>query len=157
MMIEDIFLTQEGIDNIKKELTHLRGTVRSELAARLRAAIEMGDLSENADYSAAKEEQGFIEGRIQELEETLRRAKVIDKSSSNSDSIQLGSSVIIREEGAEESETYTIVGSKESDPASGKISYESPIGKALLTHHIGDIVRVETPGGYINFKIIEIK
>lgn len=153
----DIYLTQEGIDSLNEELNQLKGSVRQEIAKRLRAAIQMGDLSENADYIAAKEEQGFVEGRIQELEGTLKRAKVIDPSALDTETVQLGSSVVLREEGFEEKETYSIVGSKEANPSIGKISYESPIGKALLSHRVGDIVRVETPAGYINFKIIEIK
>lgn len=156
-MNEDIFLTQDGINNLKQELEELEGPSRNELAKRLRAAIQMGDLSENADYISAKEEQGFIEGRILELQETLKRAKVIQQTQKNSDFIQLGSEVIIREEGFKEEETYSIVGSKEADPSSGKISYESPIGKALLDHRVGDIVRVKIPEGFINFKIIQIK
>ena len=153
----DIYLTQEGIDSLNEELNQLKGSVRQEIAKRLRAAIQMGDLSENADYITAKEEQGFVEGRIQELEGTLKRAKVIDPSALDTETVQLGSSVVLREEGFEEKETYSIVGSKEANPSIGKISYESPIGKALLSHRVGDIVRVETPAGYINFKIIEIK
>jgi len=153
----DIYLTQEGIDSLNEELNQLKGSVRQEIARRLRAAIQMGDLSENADYITAKEEQGFVEGRIQELEGTLKRAKVIDPSALDTETVQLGSSVVLREEGFEEKETYSIVGSKEANPSIGKISYESPIGKALLSHRVGDIVRVETPAGYINFKIIEIK
>ncbi len=155
-MQDDIFLTADGIETLKKELDHLKTTVRKELAARLRAAIQMGDLSENADYISTKEEQGFVEGRIQELEQTLKRAKVIESSNSNPDIIQIGSEVIVREEGFEE-EVFTIVGSKEANPQDGKISYESPIGKSLLGHRVGDIVRVPIPGGFSNFIIIQIK
>lgn len=154
--MDDIFLTQEGIDKLKQELENLKGPVRIDIAKRLRAAIQMGDLSENADYISTKEEQSFIEGRILELEETLKRAKVIHEASRSSESIQIGSTVIIREEGFDDEETYFIAGSKEADPSAGKISYESPIGKALLDHQVGDIVRVKTPDGDINFKIIKI-
>jgi len=156
MMQDDIFLTAEGIEALKNELHHLKTTVRKELAARLRAAIQMGDLSENADYISTKEEQGFVEGQIQELEQTLKRAKVIDSSKSDPDIIQIGSIIIVREEGFEEEE-FCIVGSKEANPQNGKISYESPIGKSLLGHRVGDIVRVPTPGGSTNFMIIKIK
>jgi len=155
-MHDDIFLTKEGIKNIKEELRELKGPIRAELAARLRAAIEMGDLSENADYIKAKEDQGFTEGKIQELEETLKRVKVIDHVNNSSDEVQIGSSVMVKEEGYPK-EIIRIVGSKEADPSSGKLSYESPIGSALLEHKVGDIVRVKTPEGGINFKIIEIK
>jgi len=155
-MHDDIFLTKEGIQKIKEDLEEVKGSARAELAARLRAAIEMGDLSENADYIKAKEDQGFIEGKIQELEETLRRVKVIAQGNNSSDEVQIGSSVVIIEEGYQK-EIIHIVGSKEADPDSGKLSYESPIGSALLEHKVGDIVRVKTPKGRINFKIIEIK
>jgi transcription elongation factor GreA len=155
-MHDYILLTEEGIQRIEEELKELKGVVRAELAARLRSAIEMGDLSENADYIKAKEDQGFTEGKIQELEETLKRVKVIDQIESESDEVQIGSIVVIKEEGFPE-EVVHIVGSKEADPESGKLSYESPIGSALLRHKVGDIVRVKTPGGKINFKIIEIK
>jgi len=155
-MFDNIYLTQEGIDKLTAELENLKGPVRQELAAKLKAAIEMGDLSENADYKKAKEDQGFIEGRIQELEETLKRAQVIEQNTVASGVIQIGSTVIVKEEGYSEEE-FQIVGSKETDPNSGKISYESPIGSALLNRRVGDIVRVKTPEGGINFKIIEIK
>lgn len=155
-MHDHILLTEEGIQKIKEELKELKGVVRAELAARLHAAIEMGDLSENADYIKAKEDQGFTEGKIQELEETLKRVKVIDQIESVSDEVQIGSIVVIKEEGFPE-EVIHIVGSKEADPESGKLSYESPIGNTLLGHKVGDIVRVKTPGGKINFRIIEIK
>jgi len=155
-MKEDVYLTAEGIKKLRQELDHLRVTERKGLADRLRSAIEMGDLSENADYIKAKEDQAFIEGRIQELEETLKHAKVIKPGENESGIVKIGSTVIVKEEGYPE-ETFYIVGSKEADPQNGKISYESPIGKNLLNHSEGDIVRVETPGGFTNFKIIEIK
>lgn len=156
-MNEDIFLTQEGIENLKQELIELKGSARAELARRLRSAIQMGDLSENADYITAKEEQSFVEGRILELEEILKRAKMIEQIEKEPGTIQIGSEVIVREEGYDEDELYAIVGSKEANPDKGKISYESPIGKSLLNHRVGDIVRVKTPEGYINFKVIEVR
>ncbi|MDP2964473.1 MAG: transcription elongation factor GreA [Pelolinea sp.] len=155
-MEDDIFLTAAGIESLKQELDHLKNTVRKELAVRLRAAIQMGDLSENADYISTKEEQGFVEGRIQELEQILKHTKVIENSNSNPDVIQIGSEVVVREEGFEE-ETFNIIGSKEANPQNGKISYESPIGKSLLGRRVGDIVRVPTPGGFTNFMVIKIK
>jgi transcription elongation factor GreA len=154
-MDEEIYLTSEGIQNIKAELSHLKNTVRVDLAQRLRAAIQMGDLSENADYIAAKEEQGFIEGRILELEITLKKAQVIEESQGSDDIISIGSKVVVRE-GDSPEETFHIIGSKEADPQNGKISYESPIGKALLGHKTGDLVRVETPDGSIDFTILSI-
>ena len=155
-MENDIYLTIEGIEKIKVELDELVKIKRPEIAQRLRSAIEMGDLSENADYISAKEDQGFLEGRIQELEHILKNVVIIEDNN-NKEFVNIGAEVIVKEEGYTEEETFSIVGSKEADPDKGKISYESPIGKSLLKHKIGDIVRVETPGGYINFKIINIK
>lgn len=155
-MNKEVYLTAEGIEELKKELEQLKGSEREKIAKRLRSAVEMGDLSENADYISAKEDQAFIEGRIIELEETLKRARVIEHHNQNSDSIQIGSEVTVKEMDYPE-ETIQIVGSKEADPTSGKISYESPIGSALLNHRVGDIVRVKTPAGFTNFKVIEIK
>ncbi len=155
-MDNDIYLTQEGIDKLTAELEDLKGPVRRELAAKLKSAIEMGDLSENADYKKAKEDQGFLEGRIQELEDTLAHAIVIQQDANSGGQIQIGSTVVVKEEDYPEEE-FQIVGSKETDPASGKISYESPIGSELINHKVGDIVRVTTPAGSINFKIIAIK
>lgn len=154
-MDEDIFLTSQGIEKIKAELNHLKNIVRIDLAKRLRAAIQMGDLSENADYIAAKEEQGFVEGRIQELESVLKNAREIKESQGESNIIAIGSKVVVKE-GDYPEETFFIIGSKEADPQNGKISYESPIGKALLGHKVGDLVEVETPGGRIDFMIVQI-
>jgi len=155
-MDDVIYLTQDGIDQLKNELEELEGPIRQELATKLKSAIEMGDLSENADYKKAKEDQGFIEGRIQELQETLKRAKVIEKDNQSDGVVVLGSTITVKEEGFDP-EIFHIVGSKETDPTSGKISYESPIGSALLNHRVGDIVRVKTPSGSINFKIVGIR
>ena len=155
-MNEEIFLTKEGIEEIRAELADLKEIKRPEIAAKLKAAIEMGDLSENADYIKAKEDQGFLEGKIQELEAILKLAKVIETDIGYSEKISIGATVVVKEEGYPE-ETIQIVGSKEADPSSGKLSYDSPIGSALLNHKPGDIIRVRTPGGSTNFKIIEIK
>ncbi len=154
-MANNIYLTPDGIVKVQEELDILIKVKRPELSKRLRAAIEMGDLSENADYISAKEDQGFIEGRIQELEHILKNAVAIEENQ-NREYVQIGSEVVVKEEEYPE-ETFNIVGSKEANPDGGKISYESPIGKALLKHKVGDIVRVETPAGSINFKIIQIK
>jgi len=151
-----IYLTAEGIEKVKTELEYLITQKRPEIAQRLRSAIEMGDLSENADYSSAKEDQAFIEGRILELEHILKNVVVIEEKSSG-DQVEIGSEVVVREEGYDDEETFFIVGSKEADPDQGKISYESPIGKALIKHRVGEIVRVVTPAGDTNFKIIKIK
>ncbi len=149
------YLTAEGAARLKKELEELKGPKREELAARLRSAIQMGDLSENADYHKAKEDQAFLEGRIQELEYLLKNAVIIEKNA-NQDVVSLGSHVTIQEEDWPP-ETYHLVGPTEADPSNGKISYESPIGKALLDRKAGEMVEAETPGGKIRFKILKIE
>ena len=149
------YLTAEGAERLQKELIELKGPSREALALRLRAAIQQGDLSENADYSAAKEEQGFLEGRIQELERILSNVVIIDPNATR-DRVDIGAHITIQETGLEP-EDYYMVGPKEADPANGRISHESPIGKALLGHREGDEVMVETPNGSIQFKILKIE
>ena len=153
-MAEPTYLTAEGAAKLKTELEELTGHKREELAARLRAAIQMGDLSENADYIKAKEDQGFLEGRIQELEYILGNAIIIEEKA-DKDVVSLGSRVTIQE-GDYPEETYHLVGATEADPSKGKISHESPIGNALINHKVGDMVEAETPGGTIKFKILKI-
>src|SRR5690349_13658160 len=151
------FLTKEGFQKLQEELDHLRTAKRQEVAARLHEAMEGGELIENAEYEAAKNEQAFVEGRIQELELLLATAQIIEengKGGKRADSIQVGSKVTIKE-GNFEPETFTIVGAAEANPREGKISNESPIGKAILNHKVGDVVKVETPGGTYNVKIIK--
>jgi len=150
------FLTKEGYQKLQDELDHLRTAKRMEVAARLHEAMEGGELIENAEYEAAKNEQAFVEGRIQELEVLLATAHVIEENGKKkSDIISIGSKVTIKE-GNFEAETFTIVGVAEANPREGKISNESPIGKAILNHKVGDIVKVETPGGTYNVKIIKL-
>ena len=153
-MARQIYLTPEGEIKLKAELVELTGHRREELAQRLRSAIQMGDLSENADYHKAKEDQAFLEGRIQEIEAILRTAVIIEKK--QSDTVTVGSSVTIQEADFTP-ETYYVVGAREADPRNGKISNESPIGKALMDHKVGDIVETETPDGKIAFKILKIE
>jgi len=151
-----VYLTQEGIERLKKELDELVNVRRPALAERLRRAIQQGDLSENADYIAAKEEQGFLEGRIQEIETMLRNAVIIE-ANGPVDEVGLGSRVTIIEEGEEELETFRLVGPAEADPTNGRISYESPLGQALMGHRVGDVVSVEAPAGVLRFRIVAIK
>ena len=148
------YLTPEGEARLKAELADLTGPRREELAQRLRSAIQMGDLSENADYHKAKEDQAFLEGRIQELEATLRSAVIIEKKLSGV--VEVGSHVTIQEEGFDP-ETFHMVGAKEADPRNGRISNESPIGSALIGHKIGDVVEAQTPGGKMKFRILKIE
>jgi transcription elongation factor GreA len=154
-MPEPTYLTAEGQAKLEQELEELKGPRRLELAQRLRSAIQMGDLSENADYHKAKEDQGFLEGRIQEIEYMLRNAVIISTNAAT-DSVGIGNHVTIQEAGSPE-EKYHVVGAKEADPRNGRISNESPIGRALMNHRVGDTVEVETPGGKISFKILKIE
>ncbi|MEJ5203227.1 MAG: transcription elongation factor GreA [Anaerolineales bacterium] len=156
MSEEPQYLTAEGVKRLSEELEYLKGPAREALAKRLRAAIQQGDLSENADYIAAKEEQGFLEGRILKLESLLRNAVVIDDTTKNRDEVGIGSRVTIQEEDFEP-ETYQLVGPTEADPAQGRISHESPIGRALMGRRPGDTVSVETPAGTVYLKIINIE
>ena len=150
------FLTKEGFQKLQEELDYLRTAKRQEVANRLHEAMEGGELIENAEYEAAKNEQAFVEGRIQELDLLLASAKIIeDNGKKRSDSVQLGSKVTIKE-GNFEAETFIIVGAAEANPRDGKISNESPIGKAILNHKVGDSVKVETPGGTYNVKILKV-
>jgi transcription elongation factor GreA len=155
-MSDPIYLTAEGAEKLKKELTELKGPARDEIARRLRSAIQMGDLSENADYHKAKEDQGFLEGRIQELDYILKNAIIVDVTNKEREVVEVGATITIQEEDYPP-ETYLMVGAKEADPRQGKISNESPIGKALLGSRVGDVVLAETPGGNLNFKIIKIE
>lgn len=149
------YLTAEGAVKIQKELEHLKNTRREEISARLKAAIEQGDLSENADYLSAKEEQAFLEGRILELEHILKTAVIIDEMERDCSFVNVGDTVTIQENGYPE-ERFYILGPKEADPQNGRISYLSPIGKALMGRRPGDEVTVEAPAGKITFKIIRI-
>lgn len=150
------YLTSEGAERLRRELNHLKGPRREELARRLRAAIQMGDLSENADYHAAKEEQAFLEGKIQELEYLLKNAVIIEENDGSHEVVGLGARVTIQEEDFPE-ETYHLVGAKEADPRNGRISNESPIGTALMGKRVGDVVEAETPGGRVRLKILKIE
>jgi len=149
------YLTAEGAARLRAELEHLKGPAREKISQRLRSAIQMGDLSENADYHKAKEDQSFLEGRIQELEYLLKNAIIIDDQPVQTDEVGVGSRVTIQEEDYPP-ETYHLVGSKEADPRNGLISNESPLGKALLGKHVDDIITADTPGGVIKFKILKI-
>lgn len=155
-MNQKIYLTPEGREELKKELDKLVNEKRPALAERLRKAIAQGDLSENANYKAAKEEQSFLEGRIQEIEAILQKAEIIEENEGN-DEVAVGSRVTVVEKGWDEPEVYRIVGSAEADPINGKVSHSSPMGQALLGRQAGDTVAVEAPGGTIEFQIKAIQ
>ncbi len=149
------YLTREGYEKFQKELDFLRADKRREIAERLQEAVEDGELIENAEYEDAKNEQAFVEGRIKELELLLANAHVIDEPKQKFDQVQVGCRVTIKE-GRHNPEKYFLVGPVEADPRNGRISNESPLGKALLNHRAGDKVKVEAPGGAFTVKIIEI-
>jgi transcription elongation factor GreA len=152
------FLTPEGAVKAKAELDELIKVQRPAMAARLRDAIKMGDLSENADYISAKEDQAFLEGKIQELEALLRSATIISAGGDGAaDVVDMGRKVTVREKGDYAEETYMLVGAKEANPREGKISHESPIGKALRGKRVGERAVAETPTGKIVFEIVKIE
>ena len=155
-MNDKVYLTAEGAERLKNELAELTGPGREEMARRLRSAIEQGDLSENADYHKAKEDQGFLEGRIQELEYLLDKATIIENNNGKFDRVDIGATVTVQEKDYPP-DTYMIVGSTEADPQNGRLSNKSPIGKALIGKGPGDIISVETPAGEIQLKILEIE
>jgi transcription elongation factor GreA len=152
---QGVFLTAEGIEKLRRELDELVGVSRPALAGRLRRAIQQGDLTENADYIAAKEEQGFLEGRIQRIEAMLRKAVVIEPAGA-ADRVGIGNRVTVVEEGVADPEVYHLVGPAEADPGNGRISYESPLGQALLERQPGEVVRVQAPAGETLFRILSI-
>ncbi len=149
------FLTQEGFDELQAELDYLRKEKRQEVADRLREAADGEDLIENAEYEAAKNEQAFVEGKIQDLEALLASAKIISETHT-SDVVQVGSKVVIQEEGVDAHETFVIVGAAEAKPKEGRISNESPLGKALIGRKKGDMAAVDSPDGKFNVKIIKV-
>ncbi|NMC84455.1 MAG: transcription elongation factor GreA [Anaerolineaceae bacterium] len=150
------YLTKEGAEKLHQELEQLKGPSRDDLSRRLRLAIQQGDLSENADYIAAKEEQGFLEGRIAELTTILSNVVIIEENAAKKDKVDVGVKVTIQEDDFPE-ETYFLVGPQEANPAEGRISHNSPIGSALLGHKVGDVVEATTPGGTVKLKITHIE
>ncbi|MBQ9364327.1 MAG: transcription elongation factor GreA [Schwartzia sp.] len=152
-----IILTKDGLKKMEEELEHLKTVRRKEVAERLKEAIALGDLSENSEYDDAKNEQAFIEGRIQELTVKLRNVEVISDEKKSKSVVQMGSCIVVRDMEEEEDLEYTIVGSAEADPAEGRISNESPVGEAVLGQKVGTIVDVRAPAGLLKYKIVKIK
>ncbi len=155
-MAEKIYLTKEGAEELRRELEEAITVKRPALAQRLQEAIAQGDLSENAGYVDAKEQQAFLEGRIRYLEHILRSATIIDNDGGPSDVVRLGSTVTLEQKG-EPPETYTIVGAAEANPLEGKISNESPLGAALLGRRLGDKVSIDAPAGKLTFRITALE
>ena len=152
-----VVLTEEGLKKLEEKLEYLKSVRRLEVADRLKAAIALGDLSENSEYDDAKNEQAFIEGEILTLESQIRNSEIIKADDSNKDVVHLGNTVVIKDMEYDEDETYTIVGSTEADSLQGKISNESPVGMAILGKTVGTVVQVKVPAGTLEYKIVEIK
>ena len=155
-MSDQPYLTAEGAAKLKEELDRLRSVDRTALARRLREAVSQGDLSENADYHKAKEDQGFLEGRIQELEYLLKNAIIVETHSGEREIVDIGAQVTVQEEDYDP-EVYWLVGAKEADSRNRKISNESPVGRALMGKRVGDVVSIETPGGQMQMRILKIE
>ena len=152
--MEKYYLTKERLEELKQELKTLKSEKRLDVAERLKRAKEYGDLSENSEYNEAREEQSRVEGRIFELDELLKRAVIIKKTHGSED-VQVGSTVTAKK--GEENSMYTIVGSNEAKPEEGKISNESPLGRAFLHHKVGEKIMVKTPSGEITYQITKIE
>ena len=155
-MADGKFLTEDGAAELRRELEELKAVKRPELAYKLKEAISMGDLSENADYHDAKEQQAFLEGRINYLEELLRSATVVTEDPNKPNVVRVGVEVTVQEEG-EPPESFTIVGAAEANTKDNKISNESPLGAALMGRKVGEKVKVKAPAGELTFKIKAIK
>ncbi|MDD3925541.1 MAG: transcription elongation factor GreA [bacterium] len=155
-MEKEMYLTPEGLKKLEDELDHLKTVHRKEIAERIRQAKDFGEIAENPEYEAAKNEQAFLEGRILTLEKLLRNAKLIDESEHHT-KVTVGSHVRLRDMETKEEFDYTIVGSAEADPARNKISNESPVGKAIMDAGKGKVVEVSTPQGGLKYKIISVK
>ena len=156
-MNEELLVTQEGYDKIVAEHDELVSVKRAEVAERIKEAISYGDISENAEYDSAKNEQAELEERIHELEEMLRKAKIVSEEEMKGDKVNIGLKVTVKDIDTGDKEVFSIVGATESDPFSGKISTESPVGKALIGKKKGETVAIEVPDGIINYKIMKIE
>lgn len=150
-------MTREGYDSLNAELEHLITVVRKENAERLKEAISLGDISENAEYDAAKDAQAETEERISDIEEILRTAVIVDETDESDDSVQTGRTVTIQDLDTKEKSTYKIVGTTEADPLNGKLSNASLVGAHLLGHHAGDKVEFPIPDGIARYKVVEVK
>ena len=155
-MTEEVLLTKEGYEKIVAEYDDLVSVKRAEVAARIKEAREFGDISENAEYDAAKNEQAELEERINKLENMMRKAKIIEEGKTNRSKVNIGSKVTVKDTKTKKTEDYIIVGSTEADPFEGKISNESKVGEALIGHKVGEKVQIEVPSGLIEYEVISI-
>ncbi len=156
MADKSVLLTADGLKKLQEKLDYLKSVKRLEVADRLKAAIALGDLSENSEYDDAKNEQAFLEGEIAELEEKIRHAKIIEDSA-DSNVVSMGSKIVLKDLEFEETDEYQLVGSTEADPDEGKISNESPVGAAIIGKTVGEVVEVHVGENIINYAIVEIK
>lgn len=152
----EVLLTPDGLSKLEKELEELKTVRRREVAARIKQAIEFGDISENSEYDDAKNEQAFIEGRIVSLEKMLRNARVIDEEEVDTETVTVGTKVKLKDLELNEEFEYTLVGSAEADPASARISNESPVGRSIMGQRVGTVVEVDAPMGTLKYEILEI-
>lgn len=149
-------LTSEGLKKLEEELEVLRTKTRKEVAEKLKVALSFGDLSENSEYDEAKNEQAKVEARIMQLENMLKNVTILDSNELTNDVVQIGSKVEIKDLQTSEILSYRIVGSMETNPDEGKISDESPVGKALIGHRVGEIVKIKIPAGFVEYEILDI-
>ena len=155
-MTKQTVITEEGLKKLENELDELKTVKRKEVAEKIKIALSFGDLSENSEYDEAKNEQAILEGRIAEIENQLKNVRVLDENDINTEDVHVGSTVTVRMKGKKNDVTYQLVGSTEADPLNGRISDESPIGKALVGHKVGEQIEVETPGGLVTLTIRQI-
>lgn len=156
MSEKEVLLTAAGLAKLEQELDQLKTVRRREVAARIKQALQFGDISENSEYDDAKNEQAFIEGRIHALEKMLRNSRVVDEDEIATDVVGIGTRVRVKDLEYDEEYEYTIVGSAEADPSQYKISNESPVGRALLGQKVGSVVEVNVPAGIVRLEILEI-
>ncbi len=153
---KELLMTAAGLAKLEAELDELKVVRRKEVAEKIKQALAFGDLSENSEYDEAKNEQAQVEARIAQLEGMFKIARVVDEADIATDAVGVGAHVKLLDVEFEEEECYTIVGSTEANPSENKLSYESPVGKALIGKKVGELVDVQTPGGVVQFKILEI-
>lgn len=156
MADKEVLLTPDGLTKLEKELENLKTVRRREVAARIKQAIEFGDISENSEYDDAKNEQAFIEGRIATLEKMLRNARVVDEEDVDTESVTVGAKVRLKDLELGDEFEYTVVGSAEADPTEARISNESPVGRAIMGQGVGAVVEVEAPAGILKYEIVNI-
>jgi len=156
-MPKETIITAEGLRRLEAELEDLKIVKRREIAEKIKVALSFGDLSENSEYDEAKNDQALIESRISEIENQLKNVRVLDESELSSETVHVGLQVLVKNAKTGAETTYRLVGSTEADPMNARISDESPVGKALIGHKVGDIVEVEIPAGSITYELLEIK